>query len=383
MITVAFAGDIAPCGAFESLVLKKQQRIFGDTLPILESADLAFGNLECPLTNHAGKINKSGPALKADPGCATALTVFSVLGLANNHILDFGKKGLEETIESCRRAGIPTVGAGSTLSQAQAPFMKKVKGLTVALIALAEHEFNQSENGGAGSAPIDGIDTYRQIMEARSQADIVIVTLHAGNEYFAYPRPGLRKLCHHYIDLGAEAVVCHHPHVPGAYEYYKGKPVIYSLGNFIFDTAAPPEGWDRGFLAQLHFDEKNGRLETLELIPYCQSVPAGGVNMLRGAEREALLARLEGYRKNLEDHEGWMQEWRKFVKAQSNLYLMRQYLPLLTRGRGFLAGKLPFLGDLFFSNRSCDLDKLNMLRCQSHRELLTAVLESRSRPRGE
>lgn len=114
MIKITFAGDIAPCGAFESLMVRNGHQVFGDVLPILESADMTFANLECPLTSHSVKINKSGPAIKADPRCATALTVFSVLGLANNHILDFGKKGLEETIASCRRAGIPTVGAGST-----------------------------------------------------------------------------------------------------------------------------------------------------------------------------------------------------------------------------------------------------------------------------
>lgn len=88
------------------------------------------------------------------------------------------------------------------LNSAQQSFVQEVKGVKVAIIAIVEHEFNQSENGGAGSAPIDPIDNYQQIKQAKEHADIVIVTLHGGNEYFLYPRPGLRKLCQHFIDLG-------------------------------------------------------------------------------------------------------------------------------------------------------------------------------------
>src|SRR5690606_40097485 len=120
----------------------------------------------------------------------------------------------------------------SDIAKAQQPFIQDVKGVKIAIIALAEHEFNQSEDGGAGSAPIDPIENYQQIIQAKAQADVVIVTLHGGNEYFPYTRPGLRKICKHYIDLGADAVICHHLLVPGAYEYYEGNHLVSYSCNF-------------------------------------------------------------------------------------------------------------------------------------------------------
>lgn len=380
-LSILFTGDFAPCRGFESLVLNKKEQVLGDALPVIESADLSFTNLECPLTVHNQPINKSGPALKANSYCIDALKPFAIIGLANNHILDYGKKGLEDTLQTCKEAGLPTIGAGLDLAQAQQPYVQEVKGVKVAIIAVAEHEFNQSENGGAGSAPIDSIDNYQQIKQAKEQADIVILTLHGGNEYFPYPRPGLRKFCQYYIDLGVEAVICHHPHVPGAYEYYQGKPIIYSLGNLIFDAAKPPKDWELGYMAQFNFDPESKQVASLELIPYKQSIELGGVQLLTGQEKEGFLMRIETYRQNLENNQTWLDEWQAFVKKQTDSYILRQFFPATFRGLGLLARNTP-IAKLFF-NRKNSLPKLNMLRCQSHRELLTAALESKSQPRND
>jgi len=380
-INVLFCGDFAPCRKFEPVVLNKKNTVLGDALPIIQESDFSFINLECVLTDHHQAINKSGPALKASPFCIEALRDFSVVGLANNHILDYGKQGLIETIKACEKIGLPTVGAGENLAQAQLPYIREVKGIKIAIIAIAEHEFNQSENNGAGSAPIDAIDNYRQIQQAKAQADIVIVTLHGGNEYFPYPRPGLRKLCQYYIDLGVDAVICHHPHIPGAHEYYQGKPIVYSLGNFLFDNTKPPKDWELGQMALLHFSVENKTFKKMELIPYKQSVALGGVKILEGEEKEALLHRVNAYREKLEDNHAWLKEWNIFVTKQADSYIMRNFFPITFRGLGMLARNTP-IAKLFY-NKTSSLPKLNMLRCQSHRELLTAVLEKKSKPRND
>lgn len=380
-IKLLFAGDFAPCRGFEAIVLERKDQILGDALPKIESADLSFVNLECPLTTFNQPINKSGPALKASPDCSYSLKPFSVVGLANNHILDYGRKGLEDTILACQNVGLSTVGAGSNIEKAQQPFIQDVKGVKVAIIALAEHEFNQSEGGGAGSAPIDPIDNYQQIKNAKEQADILIVTLHGGNEYFPYPRPGLRKLCQHYINLGVDAVVCHHPHVPGAYEYYQGKPIIYSLGNFIFHNARPPIDWDLGYMARITIDAVMKKISGLELIPYKQSIELGGVKLLQEQERNSFLLRIESYRERMEMNEAWLDEWEKFVEKQTGSYILRHFFPAHFRGLGMLGRNTP-IAKLFFNHKN-SLAKLNMLRCQSHRELLIAALESKSMPRND
>lgn len=380
-LNVVFCGDFAPCRDFEKLILDKKEQVLGDALPLIQSADLSFVNLECPLTNHEQQINKSGPALKASPQCVDALMSFSVVGLANNHSLDYGKKGLEDTISTCHEAGLPTVGAGVDINQAQLPYIQEVKGVKIAIIAVAEHEFNQSEGGGAGSAPIDPIENYQQIKKAKEEADIVIITLHGGNEYFPYPRPGLRKLCQYYIELGAEAVICHHPHVPGAYEYHKEKPIIYSLGNFIFDNSKPPQDWDLGYMAKLEVNAVKKQVVALELVPYKQAVEYGGIKLLQGSEKEALQKRVESYREKLESNGEWKKEWEKLVQNNTESYIVRQFFPISFRGLGLISRSLP-LSKLLFNKRS-SLHKINMLRCQSHQELLVAVLASKSQPRND
>src|SRR5690606_19979832 len=106
---------------------------------------------------------------------------------------------------------------------------------------------------------------------------------------------GLRTLFQFLIDVGADAVISHHPHVPGPYELYKGKPIVYSLGNLIFDTQKPPPEWDQGYLAGLELDFENLALKgvRLELYPYRQAVADGGLQLMGEVEREAFLARIE------------------------------------------------------------------------------------------
>lgn len=380
-IDVTFCGDFAPCRNFEKLILEKGEQILGDVLPLVRNADLSFVNLECPLTKTNEPIKKEGPPLKANPDCISAIKSFSVVGLANNHILDYGKTGLTETLDACASKGLLTVGAGSTIDEAQNISVKDYDGTKVAILAIAEHEFNQSEGGGAGSAPIDLIDNYQQVQRAKLLADIVILTVHGGNVYFPYPRPGHRKMMQHFIDLGVDAVISHHPHVPGGYEIYQGKPIVYSLGNFIFDNAKPPEGWDLGYMTKLKFDSESKMLSSIELIPYKQSVEIGGVKLLEGRKKEDFLNTIEGYRKKLESEKEWLEEWDSFVKEKADTYILKLFFPLTIMGLGFLARNTP-IAKLFFNRRN-SLPKLNALRCQSHRELLIYSLESKSQPRND
>jgi poly-gamma-glutamate synthesis protein (capsule biosynthesis protein) len=374
-INILFAGDFAPCRRFEKIVLEKEEQVFGDLLPLIKNADISFVNLECSLTLCNKPIEKSGPPIKSDPKCIEALKSFSIIGLANNHVMDFDKKGLTDTLKACESINTPTVGAGTNLQEAQEFKIIEKDGFKLAIIALAEHEFNQADEHRAGSAPIDAIDNYHQIKQAKEQSDIVIVTLHAGNEYFPYPSPNARKLCKHYIDLGVEAVICHHPHVPGAYEYYNKKPIFYSIGNFLFDNEKPPQDWDEGYMVDMEVDKDNKDIKNITLIPYNQSIEIGGLKHMENKEKENFLKKIEDYRLLLENEKSYQREWKTFVEKQANSYILRQYVPNFFKGVGFLAKKISFV-NLFLKSRNV-LDKLNLIRCQSHHELLKASLESK------
>lgn len=377
-LSITFAGDFSPCRDYEDIVIREGSKVLGEAQSIILGSDISFVNLECPLTTSSSKLHKTGPNLKAHPKCVNALKDFTVIGLANNHILDYGEKGLVDTLEACEQYGLPTVGAGLNLEQARSPYIHSVMGKKVAIIAIAEHEFNQSMNEECGSAGTHPIDNYYQIQEAKNQADIVVITLHGGNEYFPLPRPELRKLCHYFIDLGVDAVVCHHPHVPGAYETYRNKPIVYSLGNFIFDNPSPPKNWETGYLFNINFDVNDSNNSSVfNFIPYQQSVKLKGIRILEGKERARALQSIEKMNHTLSDDDLWKKAWRKLVKERSDDYIVQMFSPIRFRGLSRLTRYLPISKLLL--NKNNTLLRLNLLRCQSHYEVLVEAIQNRAK----
>ena len=149
--------------------------------------ELPWGQNQC-----GNPIEKSGGNLYAHPDCIRAVKEagFKVVGLANNHIMDFGIKGLEKRIDTCQSAGLTICGVGRNLDKAQSISVIEKRGLKVAFIAVAEREFSIAGENKPGVAPLDPIDNTLQIESARNKADLVFVSIHGGNEYFPLPRPG-------------------------------------------------------------------------------------------------------------------------------------------------------------------------------------------------
>jgi len=377
MINILFAGDFAPCRGFESLVMQKESAIFGELLQDILSADLSFLNLECPLCLSGNPIKKCGPNLKANPICISAVSQagFDVVGLANNHIMDYGRDGLEETINVCETAGVLTCGAAKDLQKAQEPSFVTRKGKRISIIAVAEREFSIAEKNKAGAAPLDPVDNLLALNKAKKYADLIFVTIHGGNEYYPYPRPGLKKICRFFIDQGADGVICHHAHVPGAYELYKDKPIVYSLGNLLFDKSSARMGWNQGYAIRLGYDLKNNTLHSHEVIPYTQSVAQGGIIKMQGSEKDMFMNMLDVYRKNLLDEKKYLDLWESFSSEKSGEFLIKMFFPLQFRGLGRLAKILPFEKLLF--TRSSIYEKINYIDCDSHRELLSNILGRR------
>lgn len=376
-IKILFTGDFAPCRRFEELVINKGEDIFGDSLKIIKSSDFSFLNLECPLTDSEIAIKKSGPGLKAKKECINSLKNFTLIGLANNHVMDYGEEGLLDTIALCESNNIKHTGAGMNLKESKRISYSIIKGIKIAVIALAEYEFNQADENKAGSAPIDLIENYKQIKEAKENSDILIITLHAGNEYFPYPRPNLRKICHHFIELGTDAIICHHPHVPGGYEIYKEKPIFYSLGNLIFDEKDPLPDWEFGFMVNLTYSNESKKFKEIRIIPYKQSVEIGGLTLLKENEKEDFLKKIDLYKQHIENNVEWIKEWHKFIKKKSNNYILKQYLPFTFKGMNLLSKFIP-ISKIFYNKNNHD-SKLNMLRCQSHYEVFIESLKLKSK----
>ncbi len=374
-VSLLFGGDFSPHGSFELIAKNQGSRLFGDACQIIEQADFSLLNLECPHTTSMRPTRKAGPNLKADMDClnAVASAGFNAVGLANNHIMDFGKEGLFDTLEACNHYGIQYFGAGGSESEACEPLQFNCNGIKIAVIGVAEREFGEAEQTHAGFAVVEALETYQKVLFEKTRNDIVIIFLHGGNEFFPYPRPRYRKLCRFLVDAGADAVIGHHPHVPGAYEWYRDAPIIYSLGNLITEHPLPPEDWNLGYFATLDFSLNGSKTCTLSITPYRQTVEDGGVRLLKGEQRAGFLADLEGKRRCLEDEARWIQAWKEYCRENADVYLLRQYAPGLRRGFRVLS-KVPGLARavLWGSNR---YDRLNMLRCEAHRDVLEEVMK--------
>ena len=205
----------------------------------LRSADLAFCNLECPLTSRGIKVTKP-ICFKADPANVECLTDagFDIVSLANNHSMDCSRPGLIETMHYLDKTGIAYTGAGGTPSDAALPIIVSVKGIRVAFLArnawLPEGAWFRPD--APNSAYLDTETIESEVRDAAGQADVVIVSLHWGIEYRTHPQPAQVELAHKLIDAGADLILGHHPHVLQPVEKYHGGVIAYSLGNFLFDS---------------------------------------------------------------------------------------------------------------------------------------------------
>jgi poly-gamma-glutamate capsule biosynthesis protein CapA/YwtB (metallophosphatase superfamily) len=309
--TVLVASDWAPIRAFDSLVGRDPESAYGDLLPQLRQADLRVVNCECALTRASTPVWKSGAVFKGSPGHAGGLAAvpFDVACLGNNHVLDYGVRGLRETLQRLTGLGIRTVGAGLTENKAYAPLTIRRNGLAIHLVNLSEGEDLTASEGGPGVAGWDISRTAATIRRCKQSGGVVIVIAHCGLEYVPYPPPYVVAAFRALIDAGADAVVGHHPHVPQGIEYRAGRPIFYSLGNFLFYQHTDLIHRKTGFCVSLHFD---GRvLAGVDLHPY--RITDTGLRRLDAREGASFCRTLTALSRPFQTAEGPDRAWRAYL----------------------------------------------------------------------
>ncbi len=369
-VKILVAGDFCPQNRVaEKFEHGDYQFVLGDVKDVLSEVDYSIVNFECPVVRGDEQpIPKQGPNLKCSENGIEGLkwAGFNCVTLANNHFLDYGKEGVSNTLEVCRKYGLDTVGGGLDLTEASKILYKDIKGKRIAIINCCEHEFSIATNNTAGSNPLNPIKQYYAILEAKKQVNYVLVIVHGGHEHFQLPSPRMQEAYRFFIDAGADAVVNHHQHCFSGYEMYKGKPIFYGLGNFCFDNPNTCNGlWTEGIMTELEFDsEKVG----FTIYPYhqCASEP----NILFGDDSL--------YRKRIEELNGIIanetalkNEVNKYYDHCANLYSdafepvrMRYYLG--AKHRGWLPSFITKKNKLIISNKVC---------CESHRDILVRWFE--------
>lgn len=374
MLRVLLAGDFAPRARLEKQIEEGVfESIFSNNLcSIIKSADFSFVNLECPVVlDGVNPIPKCGPNLRCSAKAIKAIAFASFTGvtISNNHILDYGRKGLNETLSCCDAHGLLYVGAGENLQQAKRILYLDKNGERIAIINCCEHEFSIASESGAGANPLDPVSQYYAIKEAKQKADYILVVVHGGHEFYQLPSPRMQNTYRFFVDAGADAVVNHHQHCYSGYEIYKGKPIFYGLGNFCFDIApnlinAP---WNYGYMVELQF----GDTICFRLHPYEQYGEKPSVNLLEEHSFDEVIAELNDIISSKEKLAKHTEIY--YQSCQTNEKLCLEPYSGRIMSKLFSMGLLPR-----FIKGNKALFVRNHIECEAHRDKLLYMLNNQN-----
>ncbi|MHB0859339.1 MAG: CapA family protein [Anaerolineae bacterium] len=235
---------------------------------LLAGADIAFGNLECPISERGAPVDKQY-TFRADPATLDSLLFagMDVLSLANNHLGDYGRDATRDTLQLLEETGIVAVGAGHNITEARQARIVESEGLRTAFLA-----YNQgpplafaADEDHPGHAWMDPETMTRDVQAAREKADLVIVSCHWGIEYALHPNAQQQALAQGLMDAGADLVIGHHPHVVQGLAFGGGGLMLFSLGSFVFDINMGTESLEGAALRCLL--DASG-IKAWELLPY-------------------------------------------------------------------------------------------------------------------
>lgn len=371
-MTILIGGDTGPTQSnFSFFKEGNVESLFDNALSgLLHSADHRIFNLEVPLTDTEKKIIKDGPNLIAPSDTVKGIKSLNptVIGLANNHILDQDEQGLLNTMDLLSKNNIPYIGAGKNLADAAKSSIIVKDGVKVGVYACAENEFSIAELNKAGANPFDPLESPDHIVNLKSECDFVIVLYHGGKEHYRYPSPCLQKVCRKMVEKGASLVVCQHSHCIGAFEKYSGGVIVYGQGNFLFDRH-DNEFWNTGLIVKAGF----GSEMTIDFVPITKK--GNGVGLSEPKVAEAILAAFNERSGNI-NLPGFVEA--EYLKICSSAG--QDYLGSIV-GFGRILRRLDRELNGAIIKNAYSLKKLNTLQnyieCEAHRELVLRYLNLR------
>ncbi len=293
-LTVAAGGDVHGDRNVGKYIDKHGgEAVFAKVKPYLEAAEVAFVNLESPISDKGSPVPGKEFTFRSRTALAAGLAYagIDVVSLANNHARDYGAAALLDTFVRLEAAGIKWAGAGADASEARSPALLETPAGTVAVLALT----GIIPSGFPAGADRPGVATTSDqsrllaaVQSAAERADYVIVSFHWGVEYEGVANAGQKALARKVIDAGADLVLGHHPHVIQGLEVYKNKLIAYSLGDFVFDHYKRVTG--EAFVLQVTLQPDGP--PSGKIIPVYLSDPWGIPAPVHGREADVILDRL-------------------------------------------------------------------------------------------
>ncbi|MEX5441567.1 CapA family protein [Acinetobacter indicus] len=342
---------------------------------IFENSDMVFVNYEGPIhTNNSVKSIKTGPNLCQNEKTLKFLKENGVNGLvlSNNHFYDYGKDGVNNTINQVLSNNLEFIGC--KVNKKNKISIVNKDNLKIGILAYAEEEWCGDSEDKYSISLIDDIDISNDIKEAKAYCDGVVIILHGNNEYNNLPSPNLQKKCRFYIEQGASTILVHHAHVISGYEVWNNYPIFYGLGNFQFTLESKKLDWYEGLIVTLNFEKIQDSLSVnFTLLPTVMDELTYNVKLAEDEVYKQIMNQIESLNLIIRSEKSLQKHYEQFVESQRGMYY-EMFNPYFNRNILYrLIGRFVFAKIMLKS----DFKKMyfNTLKCESHRNAMREILK--------
>lgn len=259
---LTIGGDLVPTeknacefisGNIDNLLGKKIKKIWNNS-------EFRIFNLETPISNNVKTFEKAGTFLGAKLDTFNGIKNLNpnLICLANNHIMDLGIEGANDTISLLNTNDIQYIGFGESIDEMNDFYCYVYNNRKIGIFNCCEHEFTYANINHCGTNPFNPLKSLFRIQQLTKECDFLVVIYHGGKELYQYCTPKLKETCHAIVEAGANLVLCQHSHCVSCYEIYNESTILYGQGNFIFDLDEPGK-WNEltnnGILVKLYLDD--------------------------------------------------------------------------------------------------------------------------------
>lgn len=371
MNKITFWGDLV-ARDIEGLHLEKE------VTNIVSDSEYNIINFEAPVRSPYPPIFKYGPNItqsRQSPAWCFSHG-FNIISFANNHTLDFGEKAMIETMNMFPSDSV--MGAGTWEEAYKPKILTLTNGKHIGIISGTHREFGvlydeMVQKGERGSAWLFHHRIIECILETRKYVDYLYIYAHGGVEFMVQPLPEWRNAFKHFVNLGCDGVICSHPHIPMGWEFYNGKPIIYSLGNFCFQKQDVheidlPQNWNNSLCCQISFCNEEPQFD---LIPIEYNIENKQISKSINVE---YLKYLTETNINLRDETLYLRKLEEFITDTSPVYL--RMLGICQRNEALYRVKSTIKKILGIDYKRNELIRtLNAVQCESHRWVINRLLD--------
>ncbi len=334
---------------------------------IWNKAEFRIFNLECPLGENDNKIDKNGAILQANSNTINGIKSLkpNLILLSNNHILDHGQEGLENTIRLLDENDIPYTGIIENSEKEYEVYYVEDGNIRIGIYNVCENEFSVATSSTKGANPLNEIKNYFEIKKSKEKCDYLIVVFHGGKEFYRYPSPNCQRICRMFVDSGADLVITQHSHCIGAEEDYRNGKILYGQGNFIFDNGVNDEFWNSALLVELDISKQEMKVKYIPIEKHD--------GLIKISENPNILDEFWDRKEKIKSPKFINAQYEKFANEYINQYLAIVSKPtILKRIMNKISKKRYYLKRY---NKKNLLKILNIIECEAHRELFIKGLK--------